>query len=102
MPDPKRSTARRQPGSAAACSDSMRAAAAGSAAAIATWGDYSVSRCRSHSGAKGPSTSAGAFPMALPLSGEDPKGPQRGSQGVLWDPQDPFAQPGGAKVGNFH
>ena len=43
------------------------------------WGDNSVSSCRSYSRAKSPgaTSSAGAFPMALSLSGEHPRGPRR-------------------------
>ena len=64
--------------------------------AIGTWGDTcnAVSSCsRSHSRAKGPGTSAGAFSMAHSLYGEDPRGPRRGAlcQRVLfWGPQDPL------------
>jgi hypothetical protein len=36
--------------------------------AAITWGDNSVSSCRSYRPAKGPSTSAGAFPIAFPVS----------------------------------
>ena len=55
------------------------------------WGDNSVSSCRSYSGAKGPGTSAGVFPMALSLSGEGPRWFSTGCQGVLWDPRDPLS-----------
>ena len=40
------------------------------AALLDTWGDTSVSSCRSYSRAKGPGASADAFPMTLSLSGE--------------------------------
>ena len=49
-----------------------------------------MSSCRSYSRAKGPGTSAGAFPMALSLSGEGPRGSSTGCEGVLWDPRDPL------------
>ena len=50
---------------------------------VRTWGDHSVSSCRPYSRAEGPGTSAGLFPMALSLSGEDPRGPRRGAKGSL-------------------
>ena len=56
-----------------------------------------MSSCRSYSRAKGPGTSAGAFPVALSLSGELMvqrilDGP--GAKGVLWDPPGPVALAG--------
>jgi hypothetical protein len=71
---------------------------------IGTWGDNSVSSCRSYSRAKGPGTSAGTFPIALILYGYDPRGPGfwRRYQGVLWgrrDPRDPLAYGLAALVG---
>jgi hypothetical protein len=53
------------------------------------WGDNSVSGRRSYSRAKAPGTSAGAFPMALSLSGEGPSGPQRGAKGSCGTPTSP-------------
>ena len=55
----------------------------------ASWGGNSVSSCRSYSAAKGPATSAGAFPMVLSLSGEDPRGPRRGAMGSCGTPGAP-------------
>jgi hypothetical protein len=60
-----------------------------------TWGGNSVSSGRSHSRAKGPGTSAGAFPihpMTPSLSGEDPRGPQGGAKGSWGTPKDPLSQ----------
>jgi hypothetical protein len=37
---------------------------------LGTWGDNSVSSCRSYSRSTGPGTSAGVFPMARSLTGE--------------------------------
>ena len=58
----------------------------------ATWGDNSVSSCRSYIRAKGPGTSAGAFPihpMALSLYGKDPRGPRGGAKGSRGTPRTP-------------
>jgi hypothetical protein len=55
-------------------------------AALAPGGDSSVSSCRSYSPAKCPGTSAGTFPVALSLSGEDPRGLRRGSKGSCGTP----------------
>ena len=55
------------------------------------WGDNSVSSRRSYTRATGPGTSAGAFPIALSLSGDDSRGFSTGCQGVLWDPRDPLS-----------
>jgi hypothetical protein len=57
---------------------------------VATWGDNSVSSCRSYRRAKGPGTSAGAFPTALSLSGEGPRGPRRGAKGSCGTPRGPL------------
>ena len=44
----------------------------------------------SYSRAKGPGTSAGAFPMALSLAAENTRGPRRGANlGPVGRPQDP-------------
>ena len=51
-----------------------------------TWGDHSVRSCRSCTRAEGPGTSAGAFPMALSLSGEDSRGPRRDAKGSCGTP----------------
>jgi hypothetical protein len=51
-----------------------------------TWGDTSVSSCRSYNRATGPGTSAGAFPTARFLSGEDARGPRRGAKGSCGTP----------------
>jgi hypothetical protein len=62
------------------------------ALAFVAWGDSSVSSYSSCSVAKGPGTSAGAFPihpMALSLSGEDPRGPRRGARGSWGTPGTP-------------
>jgi hypothetical protein len=58
---------------------------AGPAAGTSTWGDSSVSSCRSCSRAEGPGTRAGAFPMAFP-SWRGSKGSSAGCQGVLGAP----------------
>jgi hypothetical protein len=58
--------------------------------------------CRSYSPAKGPGASAGAFPMALSLSGEAPRGPQRGAKGFCGTPGTPWdsSRGGSARVGS--
>jgi hypothetical protein len=55
------------------------------------WGDNAVSSCRSYSRAKGPGTIyiAGAFPVALSLSGEGTRGPPRGARGCRGTPGTP-------------
>jgi hypothetical protein len=58
-------------------------------AMVCTWGDDSVSSCRSSSRATGPGTSAGAFPMELSLSKEGPRGPRRGAKGSCGTPGTP-------------
>ena len=54
-----------------------------------SWGDNPVSSCRPFTRATGPGTSAGAFPMALSLSGEDPRGPRLGAKGSSGTPGAP-------------
>jgi hypothetical protein len=56
-----------------------------------TWGDNSVSSRKSCARAKGPGTSAGAFPVALSLSGEGPGGHWRGAKGSGGTPRDPLS-----------
>ena len=56
-----------------------------------TWGDNSVSSHKSCARAKGPGTSAGAFPVALSLSGEGPGGHWRGAKGSGGTPRDPLS-----------
>jgi hypothetical protein len=58
-------------------------------ATLLAWGDNSVSSGRSYNRAKDPGTSAGAFPMALSLSGEDPRGLRRGAKGSGGTPGTP-------------
>ena len=55
-----------------------------------TWGDNSVSSCRSYGQAKGPGASAGAFPVALSLYGEEPRGPRRSAKGSCGTRRDPL------------
>ena len=55
----------------------------------ATWGANTVSSCRPYSRAKGPGTSAEAFPTARSLAGENTRGPRRGAKvsgGTPWTP----------------
>jgi hypothetical protein len=58
--------------------------------ALAAWGDNSVSGHGSCSRANGSGTSAGAFPMALSLCGEGPRGPRRGAEGSCGTPGTPW------------
>jgi hypothetical protein len=63
---------------------------AGVSILLSTWGDNPVSSRRSHSRAKGPGTSAGAFPVERSLSGEGPRGPRRGAKGSGGTPGTPW------------
>jgi hypothetical protein len=68
--------------------DERGGAARRAAARVAAWGDNAVSSCRSYSRAKCP----GAFPVALSLSGEGPRGPRRGAKGCCGTPGAPLSQ----------
>ena len=61
----------------------------------ATWGDNSVSSCRSCSRAKGTGASAGArvFYQSYGTFSiwRESRGSSAGCQGVLWDPRDPLS-----------
>ena len=75
-PPPMASAPRRSGGPSSPVPEGRSCGSAPRSAAGA-WGDNPVSRCRSCSGAKGPGTSACAFPMVLSLSTRSHGRPRR-------------------------
>ena len=69
--------------------EQIRALPLALAFALLTWGDNSVSSCRSYSRAEGPGTSAGAFSTARSLSGENSRGPRWCAKGSCGTPGTP-------------
>ena len=79
----------RCPSSSSSCSLACSGTCRSRRCSRCTWGDHSVSSCRSYSRGKGAGTSAGKFPMAHSRSGEDPRGHRWGAKGSCGTPRTP-------------